>query len=118
MVVPKADIQRRTENLLEVLDSGQTDADKLIIDYSVGYAQESLPLPRWLSFTVRQGSFSSTEPFGWGIDPREFTRSSALFSTILTQTWHNHLPSHHTSWKLWHVYARRVGIINQGRTGR
>lgn len=105
--VPKADIQRRTEELLHVLMLSN-DADKLVIDYSVGMRKK---IALAAALIHRPQVLFLDEPFE-GIDPV----SSRVIRDIL-----NDLTRHGTtiffSSHIMEVVERlcsRVGIINQG----
>src|SRR5438874_2303922 len=105
--VPKADVARRTEELLHVL--GLTDdADKLIVDYSVGMRKK---VALAAAILHRPQVLFLDEPFE-GIDPV----SSRVIRDILRE-----LTQHGTtiffSSHIMEVVERlctRVGIINQG----
>ena len=105
--VPKADIQRRSEELLRVLTL-TADADKLVIDYSVGMRKK---IALAAALIHRPHVLFLDEPFE-GIDPV----SSRVIRDIL-----NDLTRHGTtiffSSHIMEVVERlctRVGIINQG----
>lgn len=105
--VPKADIQRRSEELLHVLTLSD-DADKLVIDYSVGMRKK---VALAAALIHRPEVLFLDEPFE-GIDPV----SSRVIRDIL-----NDLTRHGTtiffSSHIMEVVERlctRVGIINQG----
>jgi ABC-2 type transport system ATP-binding protein len=105
--VPKADIQRRSEELLHVLTLTE-DADKLVIDYSVGMRKK---IALAAALIHRPQVLFLDEPFE-GIDPV----SSRVIRDIL-----NDLTRHGTtiffSSHIMEVVERlctRVGIINQG----
>src|SRR5579883_3459735 len=105
--VPKADIQRRSEELLHVLTLTE-DADKLVIDYSVGMRKK---IALAAALIHRPQVLFMDEPFE-GIDPV----SSRVIRDIL-----NDLTRHGTtiffSSHIMEVVERlctRVGIINQG----
>ena len=105
--VPKADIQRRSEELLHVLTL-TADADKLVIDYSVGMRKK---IALAAALIHRPHVLFLDEPFE-GIDPV----SSRVIRDIL-----NDLTRHGTtiffSSHIMEVVERlctRVGIINQG----
>ncbi len=105
--VPKADIQRRTENLLEVLDLAG-DADKLIVDYSVGMRKK---VALAAAIIHRPQVLFLDEPFE-GIDPV----SSRVIRTILhdlTQRGTTIFFSSHIM-EVVERLCTRVGIINQG----
>ena len=105
--VPKADIQRRAEELLHVLTLTD-DADKLVIDYSVGMRKK---VGLAAALIHRPQVLFLDEPFE-GVDPV----SSRVIRDIL-----NDLTRHGTtiffSSHIMEVVERlctRVGIINQG----
>lgn len=105
--VAEADIQRRTEDLLQVLDLAN-DADKLIVDYSVGMRKK---VALAAAIIHRPQVLFLDEPFE-GIDPI----SSRVIRDILRD-----LTQHGTtiffSSHIMEVVERlstRVGIINQG----
>ncbi|MGH2506723.1 MAG: ABC transporter ATP-binding protein [Ktedonobacteraceae bacterium] len=105
--VPKTDIQRRSEELLHVLTLSN-DADKLVIDYSVGMRKK---IALAAALIHRPQVLFLDEPFE-GIDPV----SSRVIRDIL-----NDLTRHGTtvffSSHIMEVVERlctRVGIINQG----
>lgn len=105
--VPKTDIQRRSEELLHVLTLSD-DADKLVIDYSVGMRKK---IGLAAALIHRPQVLFLDEPFE-GIDPV----SSKVIRDIL-----NDLTRHGTtiffSSHIMEVVERlctRVGIINQG----
>jgi ABC-2 type transport system ATP-binding protein len=105
--VPPADIQRRAEELLQVLTLSN-DADKLVIDYSVGMRKK---IALAAALIHRPDVLFLDEPFE-GIDPV----SSRVIRDIL-----NDLTRHDTtiffSSHIMEVVERlctRVGIINQG----
>lgn len=105
--LPKADIQRRSEELLHVLTLND-DADKLVIDYSVGMRKK---IGLAAALIHRPQVLFLDEPFE-GIDPV----SSRVIRDIL-----NDLTRHGTtiffSSHIMEVVERlctRVGIINQG----
>ena len=105
--LPKADIQRRCEELLHVLTLND-DADKLVIDYSVGMRKK---IGLAAALIHRPQVLFLDEPFE-GIDPV----SSRVIRDIL-----NDLTRHGTtiffSSHIMEVVERlctRVGIINQG----
>lgn len=106
--VPSADIRRRTEELLHVLTLTD-DADKLIVDYSVGMRKK---IALAAALIHRPQVLFLDEPFE-GIDPV----SSRVIRDILRD-----LTQHGTtvffSSHIMEVVERlctRVGIINQGR---
>ena len=106
--VPDADIKRRTEELLQVLTLSD-DAEKLIIDYSVGMRKK---IALAAALIHRPEVLFLDEPFE-GIDPV----SSRVMRDILRD-----LTRHGTtiffSSHIMEVVERlctRVGIINQGR---
>lgn len=105
--VPRADIQRRSEELLHVLTLSN-DADKLVIDYSVGMRKK---IALAAALIHRPQVLFLDEPFE-GVDPV----SSRVVRDIL-----NDLTRHGTtiffSSHIMEVVERlctRVGIINQG----
>lgn len=105
--IPEADIRRRTEELLQVLDLAG-DADKLIVDYSVGMRKK---VALAAAILHRPLVLFLDEPFE-GIDPV----SSRVIRDILRE-----LTQHGTtiffSSHIMEVVERlctRVGIINQG----
>ena len=105
--VPKADIERRAEELLHVLTL-TSDADKLVIDYSVGMRKK---VALAAALIHRPHVLFLDEPFE-GVDPV----SSRVIRDIL-----NDLTRHGTtiffSSHIMEVVERlctRVGIINQG----
>ena len=105
--LPKADIQRRAEELLHILTLSD-DADKLIVDYSVGMRKK---ISLAAALIHRPQVLFLDEPFE-GIDPV----SSRVIRDIL-----NDLTRHGTtiffSSHIMEVVERlcsRVGIINQG----
>jgi len=105
--VPKADIQRRAEELMHVLTLTD-DADKLVIDYSVGMRKK---MGLAAALIHRPQVLFLDEPFE-GVDPV----SSRVIRDIL-----NDLTRHGTtiffSSHIMEVVERlctRVGIINQG----
>ena len=105
--IPEADIRRRTEELLRVLDLAG-DADKLIVDYSVGMRKK---VALAAAILHRPQVLFLDEPFE-GIDPV----SSRVIRDILRE-----LTQHGTtiffSSHIMEVVERlctRVGIINQG----
>jgi ABC-2 type transport system ATP-binding protein len=106
--VPDADVKRRTDELLHVLDLTD-DAEKLIIDYSVGMRKK---IALAAALIHRPQVLFLDEPFE-GIDPV----SSRVMRDILRD-----LTRHGTtiffSSHIMEVVERlctRVGIINQGR---
>lgn len=105
--VPDADVTRRTEDLLRVLDLAN-DADKMIVDYSVGMRKK---VALAAAILHRPQVLFLDEPFE-GIDPV----SSRVIRDILHE-----LTQHGTtiffSSHIMEVVERlctRVGIINQG----
>src|SRR5579883_2612641 len=105
--VPKADIQRRSEELLHVLTLSD-DADKLVIDYSVGMRKK---IALAAALIHRPQVLFLDEPFE-GIDPiasrviRDILRSLTQHGTTIFFSSH-----------IMEVVERlctRVGIINQG----
>lgn len=105
--VPKADIQRRTEELLRVL-ALTNDADKLVIDYSVGMRKK---IALAAALIHRPQVLFLDEPFE-GVDP--------VSSKVIRDILHD-LTRHGTtiffSSHIMEVVERlctRVGIINQG----
>ena len=105
--IPETDIRRRTEELLQVLDLAD-DADKLIVDYSVGMRKK---VALAAAILHRPQVLFLDEPFE-GIDPV----SSRVIRDILRE-----LTQHDTtiffSSHIMEVVERlctRVGIINQG----
>src|SRR5437763_10656961 len=105
--IPEVDIRRRTEELLQVLDLA-SDADKLIVDYSVGMRKKVALAAAILHHP--QVLFLD-EPFE-GIDPV----SSRVIRDILrelTQHGTTIFFSSHIMEVVERLYTR-VGIINQG----
>ncbi len=105
--VPSVDVRRRTEELLQVLDL-TNDADKLVVDYSVGMRKK---VALAAAILHRPQVLFLDEPFE-GIDPI----SSRVIRDILHE-----LTQHGTtiffSSHIMEVVERlctRVGIINQG----
>lgn len=105
--VPKADIQHRTEELLRVLMLNN-DADKLVIDYSVGMRKK---IALAAALIHRPQVLFLDEPFE-GIDPV----SSRIIRDILNDLTHHGTTVFFSS-HIMEVVERlctRVGIINQG----
>jgi ABC-2 type transport system ATP-binding protein len=105
--VPSADIQRRTEELLQVLTLAD-DADKLIVDYSVGMRKK---VALAAALIHRPEVLFLDEPFE-GIDPV----SSRVIRDILhdlTQRGTTIFFSSHIM-EVVERLCTRVGIINQG----
>src|SRR5436305_11178336 len=105
--VPNADIQRRAEELLQVLTLAD-DADKLIVDYSVGMRKKTALAAALIH---RPQVLFLDEPFE-GIDPV----SSRVIRTILhdlTQRGTTIFFSSHIM-EVVERLCTRVGIINQG----
>ncbi|MGH2478612.1 MAG: ABC transporter ATP-binding protein [Ktedonobacteraceae bacterium] len=105
--VPKADIQRRSEELLHVLTLSD-DADKLVIDYSVGMRKK---IGLAAALIHRPQVLFLDEPFE-GIDPV----SSRIIRDILNDLTHHGTTVFFSS-HIMEVVERlctRVGIINQG----
>src|SRR6266487_1453423 len=105
--VPEADIRRRSEELLQVLTLVD-DADKLIVDYSVGMRKK---IALAAALIHRPEVIFLDEPFE-GIDPI----SSRVIRDILrelTQRGVTIFFSSHIMEVVEHL-ATRVGIINQG----
>jgi ABC-2 type transport system ATP-binding protein len=105
--VPAADVQRRTEELMQVLDLAG-DADKLIVDYSVGMRKK---VALAAAIIHRPRVLFLDEPFE-GIDPI----SSRVIRDILhdlTRRGTTIFFSSHIMEVVEHL-ATRVGIINQG----
>lgn len=105
--VPAVDVQRRTEELLNVLDL-VGDADKLIVDYSVGMRKK---IALAAAIIHRPRILFLDEPFE-GIDPV----SSRVIRDILhdlTNSGTTVFFSSHIMEVVEHL-ATRVGIINQG----
>lgn len=105
--VPSADIQRRTEELLSVLDLS-SDADKLVVDYSVGMRKKVALAAAVLH---RPQVLFLDEPFE-GIDPV----SSRVIRDILRELTQRGTTIFFSS-HIMEVVERlctRVGIINQG----
>jgi ABC-2 type transport system ATP-binding protein len=106
--VPEADIQRRTEELLHVLDLS-SDADKLIVDYSVGMRKK---VALAAAIIHRPQVLFLDEPFE-GIDPV----SSRVIRDILhdlTQRGTTIFFSSHIM-EVVERLCSRVGIINHGQ---
>src|SRR5579883_838822 len=104
--VPKADIQRRSEELLHVLTLSD-DADKLVIDYSVGMRKK---IALAAALIHRPQVLFLDEPFE-GIDPV----SSRTIREILNDLTHHGTTIFFSS-HIMEVVERlctRVGIINQ-----
>ncbi len=105
--VAENDIQRRTEELLQVLDLAN-DADKLIVDYSVGMRKK---IALAAAIIHRPQILFLDEPFE-GIDPV----SSRVIRDILRDLTHGGTTIFFSS-HIMEVVERlctRVGIINQG----
>lgn len=105
--VPKADVERRTEELLQVLDL-VNDANKLIVDYSVGMRKK---VALAAAIIHRPQVLFLDEPFE-GIDPV----SSRVIRNILhdlTRRGTTIFFSSHIM-ELVERLCTRVGIINQG----
>ncbi len=105
--VPKADIQRRSEELLHVLTLSD-DANKLVIDYSVGMRKK---IALAAALIHRPQVLFLDEPFE-GIDPV----SSRVIRDILNDLTHHGTTVFFSS-HIMEVVERlctRVGIINQG----
>jgi len=105
--VPAADVQRRTEELLNVLDL-VGDADKLIVDYSVGMRKK---IALAAAIIHRPRVLFLDEPFE-GIDP--------VSSRVIRDILHELTRSGTTIFFSSHIMevverlSTRVGIINQG----
>ncbi len=105
--VPTADVQRRTEELLNVLDL-VGDADKLIVDYSVGMRKK---VALAAAIIHRPRVLFLDEPFE-GIDP--------VSSRVIRDILHELTRSGTTIFFSSHIMevverlSTRVGIINQG----
>jgi ABC-2 type transport system ATP-binding protein len=105
--VPAVDVQRRTEELLNVLDLVD-DADKLIIDYSVGMRKK---VALAAAIIHRPRVLFLDEPFE-GIDP--------VSSRVIRDILHGLTQSGTTVFFSSHIMevverlSTRVGIINQG----
>jgi ABC-2 type transport system ATP-binding protein len=105
--VPAADVQKRTEELLNVLDL-IGDADKLIVDYSVGM-RKKIALAG--AIIHRPRILFLDEPFE-GIDP--------VSSRVIRDILHDLTRSGTTIFFSSHIMevverlSTRVGIINQG----
>jgi len=105
--VPDADVRRRTEELLQVLDLA-SDADKLIVDYSVGMRKK---VALAAAILHRPQVLFLDEPFE-GIDPV----SSRVIRDILHELTQRGTTIFFSS-HIMEVVERlctRVGIINQG----
>ena len=105
--VPEADILKRTEELLQILDLAN-DADKLIVDYSVGMRKK---VALAAAIIHRPQVLFLDEPFE-GIDPV----SSRVIRDILQDLTHRGTTIFFSS-HIMEVVERlctRVGIINQG----
>ncbi len=105
--VPEVDVRRRTEELIQVLDLAG-DADKLIVDYSVGMRKK---IALAAAIIHRPRVLFLDEPFE-GIDPI----SSRVIRDILhdlTRRGTTIFFSSHIMEVVEHL-ATRVGIINQG----
>ncbi|GCE25702.1 ABC transporter ATP-binding protein [Dictyobacter alpinus] len=105
--VPEADIQKRTEELLQILDLAN-DADKLIVDYSVGMRKKAALAA---AIIHRPQVLFLDEPFE-GIDPV----SSRVIRDILQDLTRRGTTIFFSS-HIMEVVERlctRVGIINQG----
>src|SRR5258708_28636757 len=105
--LPKTDIQRRSEELLHVLTLSD-DADKLVIDYSVGMRKK---IALAAALIHRPQVLFLDEPFE-GIDPV----SSRVIRDILNDLTHHGTTIFFSS-HIMEVVERlctRVGIINQG----
>jgi ABC-2 type transport system ATP-binding protein len=105
--VPDADVRRRTEELLQVLDLAN-DADKLIVDYSVGMRKK---VALAAAILHRPQVLFLDEPFE-GIDPV----SSRVIRDILRELTQRGTTIFFSS-HIMEVVERlctRVGIINQG----
>jgi ABC-2 type transport system ATP-binding protein len=105
--VPALDVQRRTEELLNVLDLIE-DADKLIVDYSVGMRKK---VALAAAIIHRPRVLFLDEPFE-GIDP--------VSSRVIRDILHDLTTSGTTVFFSSHIMevverlSTRVGIINQG----
>ncbi len=105
--VPEADIQLRTEELLQVLDLAN-DADKLIVDYSVGMRKKAALAA---AIIHRPQVLFLDEPFE-GIDP--------VSSRVIRDILHDLTRRGTTVFFSSHIMevverlSTRVGIINQG----
>jgi ABC-2 type transport system ATP-binding protein len=105
--VPALDVQRRTEELLNVLDLIE-DADKLIVDYSVGMRKK---VALAAAIIHRPRVLFLDEPFE-GIDP--------VSSRVIRDILHDLTNSGTTVFFSSHIMevverlSTRVGIINQG----
>jgi ABC-2 type transport system ATP-binding protein len=105
--VPAIDVQRRTEELLNILDLAD-DADKLIVDYSVGMRKK---VALAAAIIHRPRVLFLDEPFE-GIDP--------VSSRVIRDILHDLTNSGTTVFFSSHIMevverlSTRVGIINQG----
>ncbi len=105
--VPAVDVQRRTEELLNILDLAD-DADKLIVDYSVGMRKK---VALAAAIIHRPRVLFLDEPFE-GIDP--------VSSRVIRDILHDLTNSGTTVFFSSHIMevverlSTRVGIINQG----
>ena len=105
--VPAVDVQRRTEELLHILDLAD-DADKLIVDYSVGMRKK---VALAAAIIHRPRVLFLDEPFE-GIDP--------VSSRVIRDILHDLTNSGTTVFFSSHIMevverlSTRVGIINQG----
>jgi ABC-2 type transport system ATP-binding protein len=105
--VPALDVQQRTEELLNVLDLAN-DADKLIVDYSVGMRKK---VALAAAIIHRPRVLFLDEPFE-GIDP--------VSSRVIRDILHDLTTSGTTVFFSSHIMevverlSTRVGIINQG----
>ncbi|MBA2392728.1 MAG: ABC transporter ATP-binding protein [Ktedonobacteraceae bacterium] len=105
--VPAIDVQQRTEELLNVLDL-KNDADKLIVDYSVGMRKK---VALAAAIIHRPRVLFLDEPFE-GIDP--------VSSRVIRDILHDLTQSGTTVFFSSHIMevverlSTRVGIINQG----
>jgi ABC-2 type transport system ATP-binding protein len=105
--VPAVDVQRRTEELLNVLDLAD-DADKLIVDYSVGMRKK---IALAAAIIHRPRVLFLDEPFE-GVDP--------VSSRVIRDILHDLTTSGTTVFFSSHIMevverlSTRVGIINQG----
>ena len=105
--VPKVDIQRRSEELLHVLALSD-DADKLVIDYSVGMRKK---IALAAALIHRPQVLFLDEPFE-GIDPVSSRTIRDIFNDLTRHGTTVFFSSH-----IMEVVERlctRVGIINQG----
>lgn len=105
--VPEADIQKRTEELLHVLDLAK-DADNLIVDYSVGMRKK---VALAAAIIHRPQVLFLDEPFE-GIDPVS-SRTIRNILHELTQRGTTIFFSSHIM-EIVERLCTRVGIINQG----